>query len=323
MYFRIIISSIKRRAGLYIPMLIAVSISLCLIGAESIVASNFNELMNNEMLKYGANVILKSPLPTNVSANDEIVKMYTSDKLINGRSVRTAFVSILDLLKMNRAWLVKGGSGILVGEDAAARLHFHKGDTLQIGGVRDKAAILESGTDFDSYIFINKKVDAPNMELIRTSTPAKYTGANTVILSEMLKTKNAVLESVKKLMFFVALISMLVAAAAIINLSRTDAGARRKEFGIFKSLGASYTSILKLISGEFMLLAFVSFAIGALAAALLSWMILSFSADAVPHIRFGSLVVVAATSFAAFLIAVSVYLIESRRMDAAEELRNE
>ncbi len=323
MYFRIIISSVKRRAGLYVPMLIAVSISLCLIGAEAIVTSSFDELMNKEMLKYGANVILKSPLPANTSANDEIVKMYTSEELINGRQVLTALVSIPDLLKMNKAWLVMSVSDILVGEDAAAMLHLHKGDTVQIGGVRNKAAILESGTEFDSYVFINKKVDAPNMELIRASTPAKYTGTNAVILSEMLKTKNAVLESVKKLMFFVALISMLVAAAAIINLTRTDAGARRKEFGIFKSLGASYKSILKLISGEFMLLAVVSFVAGASAAALLSWMILSFAADAVPQISFGSLLVVAATSCAAFLIAVCVYLIESRRMDAAEELRNE
>ncbi len=279
--------------------------------------------MNKEMLKYGANVILRPPLPAKIYSTDEAVRMFVSDNLINGKKVPTAFVSIPDLLKMNGAWLVKGSSGILVGEDAASRIHVHIGEEMKVDGAQGSVAILESGTEFDSYIFINKKADTPNMELIRTSKPERYSGTNSIILSEMIKTKNAVLESIKKLMFFVALISMLVAAAAVINLSRTDAGARRKEFGIFKSLGASYTSIIKLISGEFMLLALVSLAIGALAAELLSWMILSSTAGTVPQIEIGSFLTVAAISFAAFLMAVLVYLIESKRMDAAEELRNE
>lgn len=329
MYFKILISSIRHRSSLYVPMLIAVSISLCLIGSESIVKTSFSGIMNKEMRKYGVNVILKPPIDNN-NIKDEKVPMYVEEESIRGRNVQTASVLFSELLKMNPAWLVKGEPGIpvvkwsiLIGEDAAAKLDFHKGDTIEEAGVKGQAAILESGTIFDSFIFINKKVYQPNMELIRAKNPSKYKGENAVILNEMVKTKNAVLESTGKLMLFVALISMIVSIASIINLTRIDTSARRKELGIYKSLGASYKSIIKLVSGEFMLLAFASIAAGILGAVLLSWLILSYAAGSVPSVGFDSIFYISVTSLAAFSTAVLVYIFESKRMHAAEELRNE
>lgn len=322
MYFKIIISSIRQRRSIYIPMLIAVSISLCLIGAETIVKTNFNGIMNKEMRKYGANVILKPPIDDRI-IKDEKVPVHVEEESVKGINVQTAGVRIKELLKMNPAWLVKGNPGILVGEDAAAKLGLHQGDTAKIAGVKDKVAILESGTIFDSFVFIEKKVNQPDMELIRAKVPATYKGTNAVILNEMVESKNAVLESTERLMFFVALISMIVSIASIINLSRIDTAARRKELGIFKSLGASYRSILKLVSGEFMLLALVSTAAGILGAVLLSRMILSYVAGSGASITFNSVFYVSLTSLTAFSVAVLVYIFESRRMSASEELRNE
>jgi len=302
-------------------MLAAVAISLCLIGAAAVVGSSFDKIIDKEMTKYGANVILKSNSVGHIE--DENVPLYIKKLKINGKDVSVAEGSIQYLLKINPAWLVKGRTNILVGKTAASKLNLKAGQATEINGVKGMIAVFESGTDFDSFIFINKKANSPNMFLIKTNNPMKYKGMNAVILEEMVRTKYAVIESIKKLMVFIALISAIASITAVINLCRVDTAGRRKEFGIFKSLGASYKSIWKLIGSEFSLLAVISFIIGFAGSILLSWLVINYTAHTMISVNLQSLIIIGITSLLSFSFAAMVFIIESKRLHIVEELKSE
>ena len=321
MYFKLIISSVKHRLALYIPMLAVMAVSLCLIGAASLVSSNFDKILDKEMANYGANVILKSN--SGISINDGNVPLRVQGEQIKGRKISVAEGSLASLLKMNPAWLVKGSSRILAGSLVAPELGLKQGQTTTIGDVTGKVSILESGTDFDSYIFLDKKTEAPNMFLIRTNDPSKYRGMDAVVMEEMVRTKYAVLASIKRLMFFIALITAIASVAAVINLCRVDAGRRKREFGVFKSLGGSIKTIRKLLCSEFALLAITSFIAGFTASVLLSWGILNYAARASVSLSLQSVFITGATSIIAFSLAAMIFIFESKHVHAMEELRNE
>lgn len=321
LFHKIILSSIKYRLGLYSPMLIAVAISLCLIGAASLVSSNFNHILNREMKKYGANVIVKTK--GKIPINGQHVALQVNDTVIGNRKISMASGSIKNLLQINPAWTAKGAPSIMVGNQVAGELNLKQGQTIEMHGVVGEVSVFESGTDFDSFIFIDKKAVEPNMYMVRTDHPEQYRSMNAVIMEEMVRTKYAVLSSIKKLMFFIALISVVASITTVINLCRVDAASRRKEFGIFKSLGASMFSIWKLLSFEFSILALVAFVAGLAGSVLLSWLVLYYAAGASLTMNLQSVVVIAVTSLVSFSFAALIFIIESKRVHVMEELRNE
>ncbi len=320
MLLKIVASSIRFRLNLYIPMLVAITVSLSLIGAAEIVGSSFTEIVNREMSKYGANVIL---IPEEGVEVEEGVAVYVkSVKLVN-TDVSLAITHVQELLKMNPAWIVRGNGSILVGSSVAEQLGINEGDFIEISGFRGRVAILDTGTEFDSFVIVNGSVEEPSMVLIRTENPERYRGMNAIILEEMIRTKYSFLEGIKKLMLYISLISAASSLAAVINLARIDAGSRRREFGVFKALGAQIRTIVKVIFAEFAALSLASGIIGFTSSLVLSWAILTFTAGVSPAPSLKALLYVFATSLAAFSIASFIYVVESKKQDVIDEIRGE
>lgn len=321
MLWKIISSSIRFRLNLYVPMLVAVVISLSLIGAAEIVGNSFREIVNREMKKYGANVILTPEKDIEVNQG---VAVSVKDAEFRNAEVSLASTNIKELLKLNPAWLVKGNGNILVGRTVAEQFNIAEGSLVEIEDIKGHAAILDSGTEFDSFIIVNGKVQKPSMILIRTDEPEKYRGRkDAIIREEIVKTKYKFLESIKRLMLYVAIISAVSSMAAVVNLARIDAGDRRKEFGVFKALGAFSNTIAKIVLSELTVLSSISGALGLLASLALSWLILSLTADTSPVMNFKSVLYVFATSFVAFGLTFLIYIFESRTRDVVREIRGE
>lgn len=321
MLWKIISSSIRFRLNLYVPMLVAVVISLSLIGAAEIVGSSFREIVDREMKKYGANVILTPE--RDIEVNQGVaVSLKTAE--FSGSEVSLAFTNIKELLELNPAWLVKGNGDILVGKSVAERLEVAEESLIEIGGVKGHAAILDSGTEFDSFIIANGEVQKASMILIRTDKPEKYRGRkDAIIRQEIVRTKYKFLDSIKKLMLYVAVISALSSMAAVVNLARIDAGDRRKEFGVFSALGAFSNMIAKIVLSELTVLSSISGVLGFLASLALSWLILSLTADASPVMNFRSVLYVFATSFVAFGLTFLIYMFESQKRSVVRDMRGE
>lgn len=318
MHRKIVFRSLRSRLGLYIPMIIAVVVTLCLIGAAVIVGDSFHSIVDRQMAKYGANVILKNPSKDDMSKG---VSVEVQASKLHGEPVQLAVASTELLLKQNPAWLVRGDGNFLVGQEVASRMSVKQGEQITLSGKSGTAAILKSGTQFDQYVFTEGIAKNPTLELIRSDNPDTYRGRNAVILSEMVKSKYTVLESVGRLMLVMAIISAIASIATVVNLARVDAGRRQKEFGIFKSLGASGGRITKLISSEYLVLAGIAIVTGIAGSAALSWGIIHFVADSTPQWNLWSTLDIALITILAFGSAGLTYILESKRHQVAEELR--
>ncbi len=318
MHYKIVFRSLRSRLGLYIPMIIAVVVTLCLIGSAVIVGDSFHSIVDQQMAKYGANVILKNPSKDDLGSG---VPVEVQKSEMKGEPVQLAITSTQSLLKQNPAWLVRGNGTFLVGQEVASKLSVTQGDQITIDGKTGVASILKSGTQFDQYIFTDGVAKSPTLELIRADNPDNYRGRNAVILSEMVKSKYTVLESVGRLMLVMAIISAIASIATVINLARVDAGRRQKEFGIFKSLGAPGKRITQLISSEYLVLSAIAILTGIAGSAALSWGIIHYVANSVPNWNLWSMLDIAIITIIAFGSAGLTYILESKRHQVAEELR--
>jgi len=318
MHFKIVLRSLFSRRKLYLPMIIAVSITLCLIGAAVIVDTSFREIMDQEMARYGANVIL-TPEPGQEITEGVPVGLQEAE--VQNHPIQLAFSHVQDLLDMNPAWLVQGDGNLLVGQQVAEQLSLQRGDHITVNGIAGSVAILKSGTEFDQYVFADGNVGQPTQVLIRSDNPENYRGENATILTEMVRSRYIVLESISRLMLIIAIISSVASIATVTNLARVDAGRRQKEFGIFKSLGAFNSKIASMISTEYAILSMVSIITGIIGSMALSWGVLYFVSDALPRWNILSVIEIGVVTVIAFGLAGLTYLLESRRHRVAEELR--
>lgn len=279
----------------------AVALSLSLIGASGIVEKSFDRIVEREMAKYGANVILKpEDGAVDVDAGDEAVSVYVRTLRMGEFVVSLAVTDVEKLLKINPAWVIRGDGEILVGKDLANKLGIESGDVMEIGGFRGKASILDSGTEFDSFMIVNGTAEKSTMVLVRTDNPEKYRGSGAVILEEMVKTKFSFLKGIERLLFYIAAVSAVSTLITIVNLSRIDAGKRRKEFGVMRAVGADTKTISKFIFAEFGILTLLSAALGVLLSFAPSWAILAGTAGTLPEFSFRSavnLILLSATAF--------------------------
>ncbi|MBI4285838.1 MAG: FtsX-like permease family protein [Chloroflexi bacterium] len=320
MLFRVVSASIRHRLGLYVPMLITIIISLALLGAAEIVGVSFKGIVNREMEKYGANVIL---IPEKGEVVNEGVPVQVRNTRLGDAEVNLAMANTGALLAMNPGWLVKGEGDVLVGSSVAAQLGLTRDSPIEIDGIQGKVAILESGTEFDAFVIVNGEAAQPSMVLLKTADPAQYKGKNAIILEEITRAKYGFLESIRRLMLYVALISALSAIAVIINLARIDAGERQKEFGILGALGALPSTIARFILAEFLLLSGFSAVLGLVFSMALSWALVALTAKAWPALSFGAVWYVFGTALASFVLASSIYIMEFRRHSIVEEIRGE
>lgn len=320
MFRKLLIASLRHRRRFYLPMLIAVSLALCLLGGAGIVGGSFQSVMDREMAKYGANVILQ-PEPGEPVPDGVPVSIHRES--VNGQQIRVATAPVARLLRLNPAWLVRGDGTLLAGQQTARLLDLHQDDELNLDGTSRQVAILASGTDFDSFLLRDGPVPRPDMVLLRTDHPEQYRGRHAVILQEMVASKYQVLDSIQRLMLAVGILAAIAAIATVLNLARVDAGQRRKELGIFQSLGAPQKMVYRIIGTEFFILAVLATLLGLAGSLGLGWGILSRIASTAPQV---SPVVPAAlfgTALIAFMAAGSMYYLESRRQLVIESLRGE
>lgn len=320
MLAKIVTSSIRFRLDLYIPMLIAIVVSLSLVGSAEIVGTTFGKIVGREMAKYGANVIL---VPEEDSEVSEGVALFVTPVQLGNVEVRLVSTDIPELLEMNPAWMVKGSGNILVGKSVAENLNIRQESFLEVGETSGRVAILDSGTEFDTFIIVNGIVEKPSMVLIRTDDVEKYRDKNAVILEEMLTTKYAFLGSMKKLILYVSLISGLASMAAVLNLVRMDSRARRKEFGILRALGALQSTLVKIILTEFAVLFSLSGALAIGFSSLIAWSILAFVVGASPELDLATALHIFAISFLAFGLSSLVYILEFKRRDVVEAIKGD
>lgn len=307
--------------GLYVPMLIAVVASLSLIGAVDIVDRSYGVLIDRQMQQYGANVILRAGAVDSVSGG---VPVHVERISYRGEEVNLATTTTDRLLSMNPAWLVKGSGPVLVGEEVADRFDLSRGAQSPFPDVPGTIALLASGTRFDSHVFVDGRVENPSMLLLRSANPSAYRGTEqAVVLSEMVKSRYDVLTQVRRLLLIVALLSGLATVATIVNLTRLDAEERRKEFGIFRAMGATPSHLRALLGGEYAFLAVLSWLLGTAGAFGLSWLILQTAADTAPVLSVYPLLYVGGIGAGAFGLAAWIYLSISNRHRVINQLRRE
>jgi ABC-type antimicrobial peptide transport system permease subunit len=205
----------------------------------------------------------------------------------------------------------------------ADKLGIESGDVIEIGGFRGKAAILDSGTEFDSFVIVDGIAEKSTMVLIRTDNPEKYRSGGAVILEEMVRTKFSFLRGIEKLLFYIAAVSAVSTLITIVKLSRIDAGKRRKEFGVMRAVGADTKTIGKFVFAEFGILTLLSAALGILLSFTLSWAILAGTAGTFPEFSFRSSVNLILLSATAFYAVSLIYLVESTKKDLVNELTGE
>ncbi len=326
MLIRVVLSSIRYRVKLHIPMILAVALSLSLIGASGIIQKSFDTVVEKEMGKYGANVILKPENGVVEKAaypGDEWVAVYVKTVRIDGYEVSLAVTDVEKLMRMNPAWVLKGEGDVIVGRELAERLRIESGDAVEVNAIKGRAAILDSGTEFDSFVILSGMAEKVTMVLIRTDNPDRYRNGDAIILEEMVRTKFSFLKGIEKLLLYIAGVSVVSSLITIVNLSRADAGKRRKEFGVMRAVGADAKMIGKLILTEFGILAIISALLGAIFSVILSWVILVKTAGTLPDLSFESLATLIALSAGAFYAVSLMYLAESSRKEVVNELGGE
>ncbi len=293
---------------------------MCLLGSAWFVGGSFDSVVDHEMSKYGANVIVQPEPGSDIA---EGVPVEVRQTTYRGQSVQTAIASLDRLLRQNPAWLVRGDGNLLAGREVAQSLGLEENQIISFHNEEHKIAILESGTEFDAFLLQDGEVTNPTMVLIRTDYPDRYRGANAVILQEMVQSKFQVIAAIQRLMFSVAIISAIAAAATVINLARVDASNRRSEFGILKALGAGQRTVYKLVSAEFGILAMLSAGLGLAGSLGLAWGIIHQLAGTAPSVDITGILVVFVTTFAAYAAAGTLYHFESKRQYVIRELRGD
>ena len=212
----------------------------------------------------------------------------------------------------------------MIGQTLARQLHISPGQIVEIGEHKaTAAAILDSGTEFDTYIIVNGPVENPTMILIRSRDPGQYRGQDAVILQEMVRSKYSFLESIRKLMWTIAIVASLASMTTIINLARMDAANRQREFGVLKSLGARKAVLRRLLGSELSILAAITSLLGVLLSGSLAAGVLFYAAKATPKIDVTAIGTVVLTSCAAFAVAALIYFVESGKQNAIREIQGE
>ena len=321
MLLRFVTSSIWYRRGLYLPMLAAVTVTLGLIGAIRIVGNSFESIVDREMRHYGANVILNGENYALIEDPHVLVAVQIVE--LKGQSVKLGITDVEALLRMNSAWMVRGHPGILMGRTLAAQLGISQGDSVAVAGHVQPIGILDSGMEFDSFVLMNGIVDKPAMIFIRCEHPEKYRDRNAVVLEEMIRSKYNFLQSIQRLMLYIALITALASISAIVNLARLDASNRRGEFGVLQALGAEAATLRKVLAAEFSILTVTAGLMGVLASIAVAGGILHFAANAAPRPDIAVVGHVFSTSIAAFAIAALIYLMESGKQNVITAISGE
>ncbi len=326
MLMKTVLSSIRHRAKLHIPMILAVALSLSLIGASGILQNSFDTVVEKEMRKYGANVILKpenGEVENAVYPGDEWVAIYVKTARMGGSEISLAVTDVERLMQMNPAWVLRGEGDVIVGREVAERLGIESGDAIEVNAIKGRAAILDSGTEFDSFVILSGTAEKATMVLIRTDSPDRYRSGDAIILEEMVRTKFSFLRGIEKLLLYIAGVSVVSSLITIVNLSRADAGKRRREFGIMRAVGADTKMIGKLILTEFGILAMISALLGAIFSVILSWVILAKTVGTLPDLSSESLAALISLSAGAFYAVSLMYLVESSRKEVVNELGGE
>ena len=320
MLLRLVVASLRYRARLYLPMLVAVALSAGLVGTGMSVGESFAGIVEEKMQMYGANVILTpeegEPLPPGG------VGVELRPERLRGTGVTLAITNLEALLEMNPAWMVRGEGEILVGAKLAERLGISQGEEVEVGKLRGRAAILESGTEFDSYLLVNGTPGEVSMLLLRVEEPGRYRGRG-IVLEEMLRAKYAFLEGIRTLILYVSVLTAAAALAGTASLARMDAGERRREFGVLRALGASRGRLARVVLAEYAAVGALSCALALGVWAVLSSLVLRLSTGAAPVLSAATGGTVLVLCFLAFFGVSGIYLLEATRKEAVEELRGE
>lgn len=320
MLLKLVSASLWHRRSLYLPMLLSVVLALGLIGAGDIVGSSAGGIVDREMRKYGANVILTpdgGPLPEGGLP----VRLKTQQ--FGGEAITVAVTDQAGLLRMNPAWKLNGKGRLWVGKLLAERLNLRAGSRVNLGGVSGTAAILESGTEFDDFLVVEGEPSPASVIMIASAQPQQYRRRGAIIMEEMLHSRFRFLESITRLLTYVALAAGLAALATVINSFQMDAGARLREIGIFKALGSRRRAIGAALSLELAFLALICAGLGSAAGLAIATLILQLSAQAQPVFSPAIGVHVLQTSVTAFALVGIIFWWQSSRHEAVTEMGRE
>jgi len=324
MLLKVVISSIRYRAKLLIPMIMAVSISLSMLGSSVILEKSFEDVVEENLKIYGANVIVTDVSdfkPKNPS--DEFIAISLKSARIGNYEVILAITNVDKLLSINPAWFVRGNGEIIVGRELADALMLSQEDIIEVDRYKGRVAILDSGTEFDGYIIVNGSAKNPSLILVKAENPEEYKDESVIILKEFVRTKYSFLEGMSRILFIASLISAIASFVAIVNLARIDAGKRVNEFGILKALGATNRLITKILLVEFLVISAISSITGSMISVIVSWVVMNKIAKISPTLNFDALGLILIVTILSFSVLCLLYLNESKRRGVIEILRGE
>ncbi|GBD90316.1 macrolide export ATP-binding/permease protein MacB [bacterium BMS3Abin04] len=222
---------------------------------------------------------------------------------LNDKHVLFAGVDFNSEFKLKRWWEINGKNPVnrtetLIGANAAKRLNLFPGDTININNSKliVSGLIKTTGSQDDDMIFANiglvqqlagKKdelslieisalcYDCPIEEIVR-QTSEMIPNANVTSIKKTIKNKKTTVGKFKNLAAGISSLVVLISVLMVFSNVNASLLERRKEIGIYKSVGYSNLNILKIVIAEITIASLFAGLFGYLLGTLFSGVIYSF-----------------------------------------------
>ncbi|TDX48943.1 ABC transporter permease [Orenia marismortui] len=303
MFFRMISQALKERKSRVAIVFFAIVVGIGVISALFSVYYDINIKMSKELRTYGANLALKSSVDTSqeilLEDLEQVVAEFSQEELIGYRpnlygiaeveSKKSVFKSTKPVVlvgtwfeqvaKINPYWQVEGElpinhdikDEVVIGQDVAEKLGYDIGDELKLttkntwGSEKFMVtAIVETGDDADSRIFVNlsvaerllateAKINTAYLSVISkgedlrtkvTEINEKLSAVDLETIQKIAKSEAKVLDKIKSLMYLVVMVILLSTILCVSTTMMTIVAERKEEIALKKALGADSKDVI-------------------------------------------------------------------------------
>ncbi len=271
---------------------------------------------------------------------------------INDRKTLFAGIDFNNEFKLKKWWEINGKkpeskSEALIGINAAKRLKLSLGDTIKI---KDRSLVVSgilksTGSQDDEMIFADINVvqklagkvdelslieisalcyDCPIEEIVR-QTSEKLPNANVTSVKKTIDSRKYTLAKFKNLAAGLSSLLLLISVLMVFSNVNSSLLERTKEIGVYKAVGYSDSSILKIVIAEITVASLIAGLFGYILGMLLSGVIYSFLTEAKEYIFVFNAPMLIFSMLLAVVVAIIASLapaIRSSKLDPTVAFRN-
>lgn len=203
----------------------------------------------------------------------------------NNRTLMVAGVDFDAETRLKKWWKINGAvpadeTGVLIGMDVKNALNISPGDRITISGesFTVRGILQETGTQDDGMVFMDlgytqrlfQKPDAISLmeiaaqcydcpiEEIVAQISAKLPGAKVTAISQTIEGKMTAMHQFEHFSLWISLSILLVGALIVFTTMSASVNDRRKEIGLFRSVGFRKKNILQIILLEALILSAIA-----------------------------------------------------------------